>query len=593
MFIAYFMVISFDNLVSSFYWLSVSWDNNMKLRETLLLFLILVSGVFAVTAYTVSKKAVDSVVQDLISKYSQVAAQHDIEQTLAPILEEVALAQKIATDPHIVSWGRNASDEVYRSTAEAVLERYRWQFKSKNFFIALDGDLSYHYNDVPSIRQPSYLRYYLEPTSVTDTWYFDQKAQGQRLSVNIAKDIHIDRTKVWINQAILDKGQFLGIVGTGMYIDLFTSQLAHLDTSSLRTFFVDEKHRVQLILESGQFDYPLRNAKFEKPDLASMIPNRQDLEVLTQFMRKQKYGQEAESLMIEQNQGRAVVSINYIEELGWYELTFVDVESMLPPWTYSNLGYIFVVITLLFGGFSYYYWLNVWVKPLEISAQRIHKLAKESDYFVSERSSDLANHLSVIEEELTKSRHSLHKMVVSRTAALDELTTVDVVTQLWNKKGLEKELAMEIARSKREQTAFGLIWIDLGLTDDETIETASASFESTLSAAGRGICHAIRVYDQAARWEDDEFIVLVRTKYPCSLNQLAGRIKSCILSEQMDSEHLQRLTDSLAIGGTVIHPGSSEREALTMADRALYLAKGKSGEKVYIHHCRAPADQIA
>ncbi|MDN3683611.1 hypothetical protein QW180_03405 [Vibrio sinaloensis] len=182
-------------------------------------------------------------------------------------------------------------DEVYRSTAEDVLERYRWQFKSKKlFFIVLDSDLSYHYNDVQSIRQPSYLRYYLEPESVTDVWYFNQRRQGQHLSVNIAKDIHIDRTKVWINQAIYDNGQFfLGVVGTGMDIELFLliSWLTDIPPH-LKTLFVDESDRVQLILHSGEFDYPLRNSQFEKPSLDTFIPNQNDFTVLSQFMRKQK-----------------------------------------------------------------------------------------------------------------------------------------------------------------------------------------------------------------------------------------------------------------------------------------------------------------
>lgn len=567
----------------------------MEIRKSLLLFLILVCGVFAFTAFVVSKQVVENVVQDLTWKYSQVAAQYDVERTLSPILEEVKLAQTVAKDPHVVSWARNVGDEVYRSTAEDVLERYRWQFKSKNFFIVLDSDLSYHYNDVQSIRQPSYLRYYLEPESVTDVWYFNQRRQGQHLSVNIAKDIHIDRTKVWINQAIYDNGQFLGIVGTGMDIELFTHQLAYRHTSSLKTLFVDESDRVQLILHSGEFDYPLRNSQFEKPSLDTFIPNQNDFTVLSQFMRKQKAGQEAELLMIEQEGGRAVVAIHYVAELGWYELTFVDVASMLPTWAYTNLSYVFFALSLLLGGFAYYYSVKVWIRPMEEQVAKIRTLADGSTVQLESklRSTSLESNLAILEQELVQSRNSLQKLVASRTAALDELTTLDVVTRLWNRKGLEQELSRELARSEREQEPFGLIWIDLGLTGRNDIDVNSVTYENTLNAAGCGIARAVRAYDRAARWEDDEFLVLVRAKYSCNLQQLAHRIKTCISTERDVKEDVYCTGGTLAIGGTIVEPGMTEKEALTLADRALYIAKDKQGEFIYIHQFDKPIDRIA
>ncbi|MDN3683609.1 hypothetical protein QW180_03395 [Vibrio sinaloensis] len=78
---------------------------------------------------------------------------------------------------------------------------------------------------------------------------------------------------------------------------------------------------------------------------------------------------------------------------------------------------------------------------------------------------------------------------------------------------MEQELSRELARSEREQEPFGLIWIDLGLTGRNDIDVNSVTYENTLNAAGCGIARAVRAYDRAARWEDDEFfLVLVRAK---------------------------------------------------------------------------------
>tara|TARA_Y100001960_G_scaffold328526_1_gene417506 strand:- start:2409 stop:3131 length:723 start_codon:yes stop_codon:yes gene_type:complete len=240
---------------------------------------------------------------------------------------------------------------------------------------------------------------------------------------------------------------------------------------------------------------------------------------------------------------------------------------------------------MMFSLLAFYYWCNRWVKPLEKWGQRIETMANESEFTIVGAKGTFEEQLSALERELKESRHSLRQMVASRTAALDELTTVDVVTQLWNRKGLENELSMELARTRREQTSFGLIWIDLGLNDGSELETNSEAFEQVLNKAGKGIGKAIRLYDRASRWEDDEFLVLVRAKHACNLEILAQRIKSCIYSE-IDSEQDQiqfpRLSE-LAIGGAMICPGLTKKDALAMADRALYIAKEQGGDKIYIY----------
>ena len=41
--------------------------------------------------------------------------------------------------------------------------------------------------------------------------------------------------------------------------------------------------------------------------------------------------------MVQQESGKAVVAIHYIEALGWYELTFVSIDAMVPSWVATSL----------------------------------------------------------------------------------------------------------------------------------------------------------------------------------------------------------------------------------------------------------------
>ncbi|MDN3683610.1 hypothetical protein QW180_03400 [Vibrio sinaloensis] len=141
--------------------------------------------------------------------------------------------------------------------------------------------------------------------------------------------------------------------------------------------------------------------------------------------------------MIEQEGGRAVVAIHYVAELGWYELTFVDVASMLPTWAYTNLSYVFFCTEFVVRWFC----LLLQCQSLDqadgrAGRKKIRTLADGSTVQLESklRSTSLESNLAILEQELVQSRNSLQKLVASRTAALDELTTLDVVTRLWNRK---------------------------------------------------------------------------------------------------------------------------------------------------------------
>lgn len=233
----------------------------MKLKYKLLLFIVLVGSVFAVTVYTISKRIIDSVVEELVWRYAQIAVQYDAESTLATILSEVRLVQQVANNPNLITWLEHADDKVYESVGLETLEQFRWQLKSKNYFVVADSTLSYFYSGSPSDGYKNTKQYQLEPQAVTDSWYFEQKQTGDILRVNIATDAHMKITKVWINQAITKNGLFVGVVGTGVDMGLLLEKLSKGRPDALHTVFVDSNEKVQLSLEAENVEFPLRDSK--------------------------------------------------------------------------------------------------------------------------------------------------------------------------------------------------------------------------------------------------------------------------------------------------------------------------------------------
>lgn len=555
----------------------------MTQRLKLLLLIVMSSATFVAAAYTVSKQVIDEIVADLLWKYAQVSARYDAETLLRPIIQEVELIKQLSTHPNITSWGFHSDDDVYRSVAEDTLEHYRWQLKSKNFFIALDQNLAYHFNDVKTVRSETFFRHYLDPAAVYDTWYFEQKESLSDLSVNIATDAHLSLTRVWINQSITKNGQFLGILGTGIEVSTLFQQLTNHHSSALRTIFVDARRRIQLSFDGGEVGYPLRDSTNLKPRLSEVITDEQEYQALETLMKRQKMGQESEVLMVQQGVGRAVVAIHYIEELGWYELTFVSIDEMVPSWLSTYLYFPLVLLTGLFALLAYVYLVKHWIAPTEYREQRLAFLARVQPSRQEYQSNPFDKYLDKLEEELRQNRIGVDSMVASRTEALDKLTVFDVVTQLYNKRGLERELRLELSRANREHYQFGLIWIDAGISKAIKTDSTSEAYSLSLQMVADALQQAIREYDIAARWADDEFLLLIRSGQCETLQQVATRIQEYVDEHPMIPGTDTRYVGDLAIGGTLINPDMSMQQALALTDSSLYIAKSQQEEAIYIH----------
>lgn len=550
----------------------------MKQRLKLLTFLVIVSVTFLFSAYSVSKQVISGVVEQLLWKYAQISAHHDAETLLAPIIKEVNIVNELASHPNVSSWGFHSDDEVYRAVAEDTLDLYRWRLKSKNFFVVLDQNLAYHYNDVQSVRKQTFLRYHLDPLSPKDQWYFEQKHNGSDLKVNIARDAHLGMTRLWINKRIEKGGQFLGIVGTGIDTELLFSRYNTRYSHALKTMFVDENFRVQFLVDADKLDYPLRDSKRTKPTLGDYISGDKEYASLQTLMQRQKAGEEAELLMVHQEGSQAVVAIHYIEALGWYELTFVNVEDMVPNWVATVLVIPLILVVFFTMLLSYFYIVNRWIEPNERLKYRFMKLIKSDQ---QPRSTD--EMFSLVEHELISARTGMEELVASRTEQLDKNAVIDVVTGLYNRQGLQRELRAELARSSREQFDFGLIWIDAGLASKGNNKFDTSKHQSALEAVAESLTRAIREYDVAARWQDDEFLLLVRTGNNDILQQIANRIKQYLEASQENNESAKEWAGNLSIGGTLIKPNLSMQQALALADSSLYVAKSKSNNAIYIH----------
>ncbi|WP_070967566.1 GGDEF domain-containing protein [Vibrio sonorensis] len=538
----------------------------MKLKYKTSLILVILCGFFATSLYLSVRYVFEDLTHKLVWKYAHVATHYDIETTLKPILHEIEEISDIASHPDVVSWAKNPEDERLRTKAEYTLERFRWRFTDKNFFIALDKNLSYYFNSAEQFKSENFYRYTLTPASHLDLWYFKHKAEHRKVEINVDRDRKLGIEKLWINHIIEKDGEFLGLMGTGMEVKPFVNSLIAHHGSGVDTLFVDHDMRVQLQRDSGVFQYRPMGVTNKPVELKDILVSNNDYQAIISLMERQKRGEEAHTLTLDKGEKNQVVTIHYVEALDWYELTFVNIDTIVDPQLYSALLYLVCGLITVLGALIYLLIAKGLTRQIERIATRL-RLISRSESSAKNEFSSIEQELTNIHEELSSSRSSLKRINQSKPSELYQLAMLDPITGLLNQMGMERELSEELAKAKRENIPFGLVWMEV---EQKSHRYTRVSTEG-LKMATKAITHSIREFDSASHWEGDEFLVLVRSSKRRSIFELTTRVNTHL--EQLCQQQPECENLTIHIGGVMISPNCGLQDALTQADSALYLAK--------------------
>jgi diguanylate cyclase (GGDEF)-like protein len=190
----------------------------------------------------------------------------------------------------------------------------------------------------------------------------------------------------------------------------------------------------------------------------------------------------------------------------------------------------------------------------------------------------LIRHFTHMAAAVLQARRDLEHKVGERTAALDRLTKIDPLTELFNRRGMGERLAAELERARRAHTHVGLLWLDVDWFKTINDSHGHAVGDAALKSVARSIQSVIRPYDVAARWGGDEFVVLLPEATPEALAALGERLRT-VVAAATDLHGAQGqplhpgLRLSISIGGHLAQPGDSLDSLLHQADQALYAAK--------------------
>jgi diguanylate cyclase (GGDEF)-like protein len=162
------------------------------------------------------------------------------------------------------------------------------------------------------------------------------------------------------------------------------------------------------------------------------------------------------------------------------------------------------------------------------------------------------------------------------------VAAVDALTGLATYRMLRSRLEQEVARSDRSGEPFGVLFVDMDEFKAVNDKYGHEAGNRILEGVGRELESSVRKTDLAARYGGDEFVlVLVRTDME-GAHRVGEMVREAVESFGKGQGFGEKEV-SVSIGVACHDPRADElRDVLREADRALYQAKARGGNRVVV-----------
>jgi diguanylate cyclase (GGDEF)-like protein len=547
---------------------------------------MLLSSVASLLAY---RELSQSIIERWGTQVAEIQVRYDSARLLQSLEREVGLARQMSESTTLINWAQHPDDRILRAGAIREMESFRSNFRDNSYFVALRKNGHYYYNNGANQFAGNQFRYVLDPQDPDDAWFFQLISEGRDFHLNVNPDSELGVTKLWINVLMRDpQGEIVGIVGTGLNLDGFLQHIVDSNQPGITTLFVDDKGAIQLHRDRSYIDFAsITKPEDQKNTLGLLLEKPADRREMMNLLESLRQGPgtagEVASSFVTVNGRRHLAGAAFLPTIGWFEVTLLDLSTLLPNrylWPLIAVFLLALVVTLLVFQLAI---RRCIIQPLTGLESAVKAVTEGNFVYPALRKPDneigrLARHFETMAKRLEESTHNLETQVSYRTEELHRLARVDALTGLRNRRGLDEILAAEMERSRRQQTGFGLIWLDIDLFKSINDQQGHQAGDDTLCRVALWLKASVRPYDHPGRWGGDEFVVVLSPCNAETMAQIAHRVRASI---EQDS----RLTDTpvtVSVGAYFSHPGDTLDDILHRADQALYLAKDKGRNRVCV-----------
>jgi len=302
----------------------------MKLKTRFSLLMIVIFIGFMLITWLLSVQLTNKVNQLWGAKFAERQVMFDKSRILAPLIREIALARQMAAEPAIIAMALREHDPEFRRRGIAVMEKYRSNFRDHSYFAAFAQSGNYYFNDAANQYAGKQLRYMLSPTVAKDRWFYATLTDVKEYEISLDFNAQLNVTKAWINVLIRSGNKTVGIIGTGIDLSDLIKETVNITQPGVDNLFIDKSMAIQLHSDPKLIDYmTVAKDVGQRIKVDVLLKNPADIDHLRQVMLElERSPADIATLWVSYEGGRHLLGVAYLPEIGWYNLTLMDVHSL-------------------------------------------------------------------------------------------------------------------------------------------------------------------------------------------------------------------------------------------------------------------------
>ncbi len=553
----------------------------MSLKKLFILLAVALTVIAVAMAGWLFRSIAEKIVDDWGKRIVEVQVRYDAARLQKPLQREIALALQMADSNVLKRWAQNAHDPELTREALAEMESFRRNFRDHNFFVALRQSGAYYFNDRAQQYRGKELRYHLSPDKPDDAWFYLLIEARRPFHLNVNPDTELGITQLWIDALMFVDDEPVGMVGTGVELEGFLRDIVDTGQAGITTMFVDQTGAIQLYRDSSLIDYAsIVKPEGQKNTIDLLLDTTQDYQLVSNMMKTLGASDSPEGTVLSEfvrsGGKRVLAGVAFLPEIGWYEISLIDLETFMPVSHFVPIALLFVVTLLLVVGLFFALLQGLILVPvsrltLAIRKVRDGKVELGNLPRGNGEVGELISHFEHMAEQIREHTGELERKVAGRTEALEKQARTDALTGLSNRYGLQLAMKREHSRALRNKQPFGLIWLDIDLFKTINDTHGHAIGDEVLRGIAKVLIDEKRGHDVAARWGGDEFLMLVATDTAEALYATAERVRRRIEQDV----RVQGNAVTVSLGAALSQPGEALDDLLKRVDDALYRAKAE------------------
>lgn len=188
---------------------------------------------------------------------------------------------------------------------------------------------------------------------------------------------------------------------------------------------------------------------------------------------------------------------------------------------------------------------------------------------VSTMADKFGNIIGGIELFTDISNHAANEL---RIKELEKLAFIDKLTQLANRRYVEKKLLSRFEELKTLNIPFGILFMDIDHFKNINDACGHAVGDAVLKYVANTFTSNSRPFDLYGRWGGEEFIGIIRNIKEEQLKTLGERVRILVENSYLEHEN-KKITVTISIGATAAQKNDTMDSLLKRADTLLYKSK--------------------